>query len=214
MKRREYDEPAADICERVRQVQRGEICDTVAGVLDEATKHDTDALKPMLPTLSTDREWLTRVSTVELIGDFQLTSFLKLVRARLEDRNSVVRGYALTACYDLLGKKAVPVIMKGEQTKDVRNRVTALALDYIETQAPDVLTKLRHILLRRNCHFGHRYVVMNTFDHYLDMKYHPEIIALFEDVLNKVRSLPKNRRNNMDKGIADFLDRWKGVSAH
>jgi hypothetical protein len=196
----------SDIRTRIEQVESGQVCDTVSGVLDEATEDDVDALKPILPDLLSHTEWVVRASAVELIGVFRLRRFLNLVTASLEDRNAIVRGYALSAYYDLLGEKALPLLRNWCDARDVRNRVDALALCYVETRQAPILDKLRRILMNKRCHFRHRYVAMNTFGYYLDVGKHPEMVKLFQDIRRRLRDAP--RSFGLDKDIPRMLRKW------
>jgi len=173
----------------------------VSEILDNAKEADVDVLKPVIPRLVVHRHWLARVSAVELVGNFQLGEFLELVRGRLDDRNVHVKCYALMACYDLLGAKALPLIQNACQDRSVHVRVTALALCYVVTEDRSFLNSLERVVLRKNCDYLHRYAVLHIFDRYLDVSSHPELLEMFRAIL---RMAP--RRQGISKDIAKKLE--------
>jgi len=193
----------SDIRTRMRQAEEGEIAETVTGILDAATEADAYALEPVIPSLLRHREWVVRASALDMVGEYRLTRFADLVRARLQDKNEVVRGYALSAYYDLLGAKALPLIRKWCEARAVRLRVMALVLCYVETMESQALEKLRLILTRKRCHFGHRYVALETLDHYLNVGQHPEVVRLFQDIQRSLHGIP--RSYGLDEAISRIL---------
>jgi len=193
-----------NILVRIKEAQDYKDWAEVSDILDEATKKDMDALKPIIPDLIEHHEWIVRASIVGLIGDFRLRQFLDLVKARLQDSNSVVRGYALVACYDILGAKASPIIEKNCSAKDVRQRLTALALKYIETGDTDAFKKLSRILKRKRCNLNHRSALLSIFDYYCDVQTYSEIVKLYEDILPDI---PKS--HGVAKDIRSILKKWK-----
>ena len=195
---------ADNILVRIKEAQDYKDWAEVSDILDEATKKDMDALKPIIPDLIEHHEWIVRASIVGLIGDFRLRQFLDLVKARLQDRNLVVRGYALVACYDILGAKALPIIEKNCSAKDVRQRLTALALNYIETGDTDAFKKLSRILTRKRCNLNHRSAILFILDYYCDVQPHSEIVELYEDIL---LDIPKS--HGVAKDIRSMLNNWK-----
>jgi len=179
----------------------------VSEVLDHVTERDIDAVRPFLPDLLEHRDWLVRADAVEFVGAFHVHEFLDAVRTRLHDRNSLVREYALGACYDLLGAKALPLLKRASKDEAVRFRVVALTLRYIESRDEAVLMELRRILLMKRCRFTNRYGALSTFDAYVDVGAYPEIIELFEEVLTKLSEAP--RKYGLDKDIPVKLKKWK-----
>lgn len=179
----------------------------VSEVLDHVTERDVDAVKPFLPDLLEHREWLVRANAVEFVGAFHVQESLNAVKARLHDRNLVVRQYALEACYDLLGAKALPLLKRASKDEAVGFRVVALTLRYVEERDEAVLLELRRILLMKRCRFANRYGALSTFDAYVDVGAYPEVIELFEDVLTKLSEAP--RKYGLDKDIPLKLKKWK-----
>jgi hypothetical protein len=179
----------------------------IGEVLDHATKADVIVLRPFLRDLLLHHDWTVRADALEFVGRFRLRHFLDAVKTRLEDENLIVRNYALTAYYDLLGPKALPLLKRTSDAIDVGNRVMALTLLYVETRNETVFGQLSRILTRKRCRFAHRYAAMSTFDAYLDVRQYPEIIALFEIVRRRVSEEP--RAYGLDKDIPKMLSKWK-----
>jgi len=179
----------------------------VSEVLDHVTERDVDAVKPFLPDLLEHRDWLVRADAVEFVGAFHVHELLDAVKARLRDRNPLVREYALGACYDLLGTKALPLLKRASKDEAVGFRVVALTLRYIESRDEPALMELRRILLMKRCRFTNRYAALRTFDAYIDVGAYPEVVGLFEDVLTKLSETP--RKYGLDKDIPLKLKKWK-----
>jgi hypothetical protein len=177
---------ANDILIRIKEAQDYKDWGDLSDILYNATKNDIKALKPLIPNLINHHDWLIRASTVEVIGDFRLRQFMGLVKVGLEDRHPVVRAYALMAYYDILGKKALPVIEEFCITKEINPRVTALTLHYIETSDNDTFKKLSRILKRKRCRSMHRATTLNNFEHYLDVRAHSEIVNLYKNILLEI----------------------------
>ena len=194
----------SDIQSRIEAAVADKDWGEVSDILDNATCDDAEALKPILPELVACRRWLVRASAVDAIGFLGLRQLLDQVKSRLADRNMIVRGYALGAYYDLLGAKALPVIEDFCGAKDVGLRVDALALDYIETRDRDVFDRLRKILVRKRCSYFYRYASLHMLEAYLDIRRHPEIIALFEEILPLIP-----RSYGLAKDLRKKLKEWK-----
>jgi hypothetical protein len=176
----------SDVRTRIREAEKAKHWGELAGILDDADRNDIATLKPIIPDLIRHHEWIIRASTLEAIGRSHLHSFANRVKARLRDRNRIVRSYALMAYYDLLGAKALPMIDVLCTSQDMRVRVTALALRYIDTHDSHALEALRRILTRKNCSYFHRSAVMRMFDYYFDSHPPTSVVALYEDVLPDV----------------------------
>jgi len=182
-------------------------CNDLVSILRDAGENDVAVLRPFLSDLLVHHEWIVRAEALEFVGRFHLRRFLDAVKARLGDKNHVVREYALCAYYDLLRKKALPVIEEACQDKDVSYRVTGLVLRYVESGNEALLDQLRRILTRKRCRRNHCYTAMNTFDAYVDAGLHPEIIELFEKVQSRLAEAP--RASGLDKDLPKMLDKWK-----
>lgn len=172
-----------NIQQRIKRAEEEKYWAEVSGILDDTTPDDVEQLKPLMKHLLAHRNWLVRASAVEVVGVFRLHQFASEVKLRLSDPNSNVRSYALMACYDLLGARALPVIKEFARVKDTRLRVTALVLLYVQTQDEDALAQLGRLLTRKRCRYDNRYVALNQFDYYLDLKKHPEVVSLLERIL-------------------------------
>jgi hypothetical protein len=194
----------SDIRTRVEQAEKRRDWGELASILDDATRDDIATLKPMIPDLIGHHDWIVRASTVEAIGRSHLDSWANRVKARLHDRNRIVRGYALMAYYDLLGVKALPLINRLCKSQDVRVRATALALRYVHTRDPNVFEFLRGILMRKGCNYFHRSVVLSIFDYYFDRHPPTAVVKLYKDVLSDV---PKS--SGLAKDIKKVLTGWK-----
>ncbi|MHC4741972.1 MAG: hypothetical protein ACYS8Z_08685 [Planctomycetota bacterium] len=158
--------------------------------LESATESDIAELKPLIPELIRHTSWVVRCDLLEIIQDFSLSEYLDLVKEGLNDRVIIVRGYALEAYYGLLGKKALGVIQEFCKGKNVRLRVTALALCYVETRDEEALGQIERILTRKGCSHYHQYVVYHCFEEHGKSKEWPEIIELYKKIL---KSVPKSR---------------------
>ena len=192
------------ILDRIKDAQNHKDWADVSDILDEATENDVNDLKRIIPNLIEHHEWIIRASSVVFIGDFSLRQFLNLAKARLQDRNSIVRGYALVAYYDLLGAKALPVIRDNCGAKDVRLRLIALALNYIETGDKNAFNNLSRILKRKRCHLNHRSAILFILDYYCDVQPHSEIVKLYENIL---LDIPKS--HGVARDIKSMLKKWK-----
>ena len=127
----------------------------ISGILDDAEEKDARYLRPLLPELLKHHSWVVRCSVLECIGGFNLKGFTKLVRKAISDRNRIVRSYALGAYYDLLGGAALDEIRRASQDKDVRVRVKALSLLFVETTEDVALDQIARIVVRKALlHFG------------------------------------------------------------
>jgi len=178
----------------------------VAEIINTASKDQVKALAPMIPHLVEHHAWLIRASVVDAIGYAKLRSFADLVKRRLEDKNSIVRSYALMAYYDLLGRDALGVFEGFFLATDVRVRVTALALWYVETGDDAAFGRLAKILRRKGCRWSHCSVVMRIFAHYCPKGPADEVVRLHEEIVN---NLPKEIAEEMKKLIA----KWKRLKA-
>jgi hypothetical protein len=175
----------------------------VSDILDHATREDIMAIRPIIPHLATHREWIIRASTVEAIGASHLRSYASLIKERLDDTHVVVRAYALMAYYDLLGRKALPLIYDLCASREVSIRVTALSLRYVHTGDRDAFNALRKLLTRKGCSPYHRSAVMRIVDYYCGAQVSDEMIHLFEEVLPdvppKVLGLAEDMRKKLAK---------------
>jgi hypothetical protein len=186
-----------------KKISEAEDWADLSDILLDITKSDIIELKPFIPELIENKTWLIRCDVLDVIGRYELSEFIGLVKKSLHDRILHVRDYALMAYYDLLGKKALMTIRKLCKEKNVQLRITALALCYVETRNEDVLRKIRKIVTRKGCIHRHQGCVINCFEHYLNTDDYPEIIELYKDIL---RSIPKSR------GVAkDLRERLKEI---
>jgi len=205
--RRYGDTDLSDIIERSGQGDLDAIHIDPGSILECAGEHDVDTVRPLTADLLGYHNWLVRADAVELVGMFHMHEFLGEVKARLHDSNPLVREYALGACYDLLGKRALPLLKEASKDRTVSYRVVALVLRYIETRDEAILPELRRILTMKRCRFASRYAALRTFDVYVDVGLYPEIIHLFEEVLSRLPEAP--RKYGLDKDIPARLRRWK-----
>jgi hypothetical protein len=195
-----------DISARLQEARKDKDWGEVADILDRASKDDIKALAPMIPDLIEHPRWLVRASVVEAISYANLRLFAGLVKDRLKDSNRVVRSYALRAYYDLLGSEALRVIDAFCGAKDVRVRVTALALRYVETGDHGAFDRLRRILTRKGCDFRHRSTVMWIFEDYCADGPNSDVIRLHEEVL---KDLPKSL--GVAKDMGRMLKKWRAT---
>lgn len=193
----------SDILKRLSEAEKGPCYLDIEDILDQVSTRDIGAIKSALPRLMQHKAWVIRASAVELVGNFKLTEFRSLVEAGLQDRNVHVRCYALMAYYDLLGHRALPLIREYCREKSVHLRVTAVALCYVITEDETVLKTLKKIVLRRNCDYHHRCVVLSILEHYLDVASRPQLIDMFKAIL---RISPK--RLGISKEIRRKLRTW------
>ncbi len=190
---------------RLNEAEQQKDWGEMAEILDDATKGDLGALRGVIPRLAAHRKWLIRTSTMEVIGDFRLRSFLNLVEVGLEDKHPAVKSYALMAYHDLVKKKALPTIERFENVADIGLRITALALHYVALGDEHTFKTLERILSRKRCSSTHRYVAINIFDHYCEVKSHEEIVRLFENILQDVPA-----SDGLASEIRKKLDKWRG----
>jgi hypothetical protein len=177
------------IQQRIQRAEKEKDWAEVADIIDNATRQDVRDLEPLMEEFLIHRHWVVRASAVELIGIFRLHQFTKQVKLRLSDANQVVRTYALSAYYDLLGAKALPTIKRALRSKDTRLRVEALALLYIETKDRDAISQLTRLVTRKRGDFWNREVAFHEFEYYLDLKDHPTNLKGHPEVLNLLESL-------------------------
>lgn len=173
-----------------KKISEAEDWSDLSDILSDVTESDIRELKPFIPELIENKGWVVRCDVLDIIGRYELSEFIGLVKKSLHDRILHVRDYALMAYYDLLGKKALRTIRKLCKEKNVQLRITALALCYVETRNEDVLRQIRKIVTRKGCIYYHQSCVINCFEHYLNTGDYPEIIELYRDIL---RSIPKSR---------------------
>jgi hypothetical protein len=171
------------ILARLREAQNAKDWGELASIVDETTERDMKAIQRTLPELIAHRNWLVRASAVETAGTFRQKKFVDLVEARLRDTNKIVRSYALQAYYDLRGIRSLPTLKNFSGDKDVRLRVTALALCYVATRDESFLRTLERILLRQYCRYYDRYAALNVLDYYLDISTDPNVIEMFRSIL-------------------------------
>ncbi len=209
MGRRHNAKNTGDLPTRIERALRDERFGglELGDILDHAREGDLDALKPFLRRLLAHPDWTVGADALECVGRFHLRQFLRAVKTRLEDENGIVRDYALSAYYDLVGARALPLLKRVSDAAHVGNRVTALALRYVEAKDQAVLKELSKILLRKRCRYTHRYAAMNTFDAYLDVRRHPEITKLFEAVRRRVSEIPSAYGQKQD--IPRKLRKWR-----
>lgn len=188
---------------RIQEAEAKKDWGGLSHILDEASEDEVRLLDPVIPELLVHPAWIVRASALDLVGTFRLRKFLNLVKAHLEDSVINVRDYALTAYYDLLGADSLPVIEKFCGARDIGLRVTALVIYYVETRNKDVLNTLTKIITRKNCNNIHRYIALNTFKCYLDIRHHPEIMHFFQAVLE---NLP--RTGSFYKDLIDEINEW------
>ena len=175
------------IAKLIEKAQNDEL--DILDILHDITKGNVSELEPFIPKLMKHKSWLIRTEILEIIGTFCLKDYTDLVKKSLEDNNFHVRSYALTAYYDLLKSKAIPRIKKYCNEKNVSVRLTALIIIFIETENDEILERIDKIVTRKNCSYYHQYVVLNTFEDYLDVKTYPEIISLYRKML---QTIPKD----------------------
>jgi hypothetical protein len=192
------------ILKRLSEAEKSPCYLDIEDILHQASARNIGALKSALPRLMQHKAWVIRTSAVELVGNFKLTEFRNLVEAGLQDRNVHVRCYALMAYYDLLGHRALPLIREYCQDKKIQLRVTAVALCYVITEDETVLKTLKKIVLRRNCDYHHRCVVLSILEHYLEIASRPQLIDMFKAIL---RISPK--RLGISKEITRKLRTWE-----
>lgn len=173
-----------------KKISEAEDWSDLIDILSDVTESDIRELKPLIPELIENKSWVVRCDVLDVIGRYELSEFIGLVKKSMRDRILYVRNYALMTYYDLLGKKALMTIRKLCKEKNVQLKITALALCYVETRNEDVLRKIRKIVTRKGCIYHHQDWVINCFEHYLNTDDYPEIIELYRDIL---RSIPKSR---------------------
>lgn len=148
--------------------------------------------------------WLVRASAVEAAGVFRQRKLIDLVEARLKDTNKIVRRYALQAYYDLRGAQSLPTLKDFCGDKDVRIRVTALALGYAATRDESFLMTSERILRRQYCRYHDRYAALHVLDYYLGVSTDPGVMEMFRHILTVT---PKSL--GLAKGIREKLKRWE-----
>jgi hypothetical protein len=116
----------------------------------------------------------------------------------------IVRTDALDSYYLIEGEAAVETIRAMCVDRDVRMRVAALCLLYVECHEEGALRTLRRILARKRCLYHHQYVALHTFEDH-EMLGDPAVRELLTAVRAKVRP---------EMGIAKDLDRALGSDRH
>jgi len=172
-----------NICEKLAKTK--EWAD-ISEILDEAKNEDIRALAPILPRFLKHRSFVVRASALDVIGAFDLRRYIKKVEHMLDDKNPTVQSYALSAYYDLRGKKALARIRKFCTHGTVCLRVSALALVYVATKDGESLEKLTKILMRRRGNGQNQFVAIHNFEYYLQVENHPEIIRLYKKIFDIV----------------------------
>jgi len=174
----------------------------ISDIFDEINEWNYKELIPSIPELSRNSYWVIRCDVLDIIGCYKLTEFLNIVKKGLRDRIIIVRGYALSSYYDLLGKKALPMIRKFCKEKNMRLRLSGLTLYYIETEDEETLKKIRKIVMRKGSwNRYYIYNIFNEFESYMHTEKRPEIIQLYEDLL---KHIPKSF--GISKDIKKRLD--------
>lgn len=201
--------PTKDILSRIQEAKDDNDWGEISYILDKATENDFYAIKDLkalrflLFEFIEHHYWVLRASTVDFIGGFRLKAFLNLVKKRLQDKNYVVRDYALMAYYELMGAKALPVIEEWCSSNHVSDRVTALALHYIEKRDKDSFNKLNRIIKDKRCNPIHICEVIQTFDYYCDGHPQREIVTLIKNILHDI---PKSHW--VAKDVRRMLRKW------
>lgn len=194
-----------DIVLRMKEAEDDKDWGEVCTILYDACDSNPEALKAVLPRFIEHHAWVVRASAIEVAGLLRWKQFSGLVAARLqEDRNRLVRSYALMAYYDLWGAKALPVINEFCTDGDVSLRTEALALRYVQTQDPDSLAKLGHILRRKRCDWHHRSGALYVFDYYCHPQPDDQVVELFGDILADV---PKEL--GLAREMKALVAKWK-----
>ena len=159
----------------------------ITEILAKITKEDIPHLRPVLPELLQHPNWVVRCDALDLIGEYRLDDFKHLVKKAIHDRNRVVRGYALSAHYDLERQAALDEIRRASQDKDVHVRVHALSLAFVETGDGVVLDQIARIVVRTLCDYRHQYSVLNVLTYYLQVETYPEVVDLFRRIREQTR---------------------------
>ena len=194
----------SDVLHKIEEAEHYKDWADVSDILDNSTQKDIKALIPMIPKLINHKSYLVRASVLDIIGTFHMRNFLSLVKVCLNDKNAIVRNYALMNYYDLLKEKALHVIGKFCNHKNVRNRVTALAIHYFEKNDDDSFLKLSKILKRKRCNPLNITGTINIFDYYYKSKPNSEIVQLYKSLLS---DLPKSYW--VVKQVRRMLKKWR-----
>lgn len=195
------------VIERTGQSGRHAIDIDLSSMLEYAEEEDVDTIKPLLGDLLRYHYWVVRADAMQFVAKWHLDGFLRPVKAALNDKNWCVRDYALAAYYDLVGPKALPLLKKAAHDRSVSYRVTAFVLRYVETRDEVALRELRKILMWKRCRYTNRYAALCTFDAYVDVGQYPEIIQLFEELLNHLAETPWG--SALDRDIRTACKKWK-----
>ena len=181
----------------IQENDDGELSD----LLDDASRNDAKIISRSLPILLEHPSWVLRASALDYVGYCELVEFLPQVKKSLKDQIINVRMYALGAYYDLLKKKAMPVLKRESKSPVSKLKVNALSLLFIETQDMAVLGKISDIIKRKNCRQDNQFVVYNNFDYYLEIESFPEIIEIFRYIKESSPNIGMVRTLEIDKRI-------------
>lgn len=180
----------------------------LSDILQEIRNEDLKAVLGYIPILLKHRSWIIRSDILDMIGRGKLTQFRKNVLHILQnEKNSVVKSYALMAYYDLEGKKAIPLLESFITGRNIEVNKTVYCLLYIATRRKCILKELEKIVKNWNTIPQRLYSCYVIFGHYMNLKKHPELLDLFEAIIGRFK-----HRQQKDENVLKLIKHYKGCS--
>ncbi len=179
----------------------------LSDILQDIRDDDLKAVLGYIPVLLKHRSWIIRSDALDMIGAGRLTQFKNKVSHILKnDKNSDVKSYALMAYYDLEGKKAIHLLESFITSRNIEVKKTAYCLLYIATRRKYILKELEKIVKKWNTIPQRLYSSYVIFDHYMDLKKHPELLDLFVAIIGRFKHRWQ-KDGNLVKLIKHYIKR-------
>ena len=159
----------------------------LADRLRDIKKEELPAIFPKIPEYVAHEYELVRVEAVELIGDFKLKQFLEEIKSALNDKSELVRKYALSAIYDLIGSKSAPFLEKSLEDPHPQVVTNAATLLYLLTDDTKLLDRLLELLKENHWEYTLCSTVFSVFETYTSIKDFEEIITFLKALLPHLR---------------------------
>lgn len=166
----------------------------VIDLLEQAGPGDHQGIHQHLPEYLSATVPLVRISALDYIGRQQLVRYQREVELALADATPLVRVHALQTLFDLDRDRAAPALNNFVEDPNPGVMLMALVLLYVLNQDAKTLDEIKKIVSDDYDYHYLSTLTLNTLTSYLEIKDHPEVIALIETM-----------RDNADEG-SDFHD--------
>lgn len=156
----------------------------LSDILENLTIEEVNYISGYIPELLKHRSWIIKTDALDIIAWGCLEQYENEVLAVLKNaKNHLVKKFALTAYFELVGEKAVPVLKEYVNDKQTLVRLTALSQLYILSEEKSILDQISKIVSRKNCFILNKAFVYNLIRNNFDASENPDLLSLLKQLL-------------------------------